>query len=180
MRSLNALLAAADPSQSIHPIFAEAKEVIWGGVSFLIILGLLIKLALPPAKKALGARTVRIQAELDAGEAARANAETEAQHIRTALGDIGAERARLLAEADTQAAALLVEGRARIEQDVADLFAKSRVDLQTASGRVSEELQSEIARASAQAIEHAVAESIDEAAHRRLIDSFIAKVGASS
>lgn len=101
MRSLNALVAAADPSQSIHPIFAEAKEVIWGGVSFLIILGLLIKLALPPAKKAMEARTVRIQAELDAGEAARANAETEALQIRTALGDIGAERARLLADADT-------------------------------------------------------------------------------
>lgn len=180
MTSLASLMAAADPSQSINPIFAEAKEVIWGGIAFLIILALMIKLALPPAKKAMAARTVRIQAELDAGEAARASAETEAQQIRTALGDIAAERARLLAEADAEAAALLVEGRARLEQDVADLLAKSRIDLQTASGRVSEELQSEIARASAEAIERAVAESIDYHTHRRLIDDFIAKVGAAS
>jgi F-type H+-transporting ATPase subunit b len=180
MSSLNALIAAADPSQSINPIFAEAKEVIWGGIAFLIILVLMIKLALPPAKKAMAARTARIQSELDAGEAARSNAQTEAQQIRTALGDIGSERARLLAEADTEAAALLVEGRARLEQDVADLMAKARIDLQTASGRVNEELQSEIARASAEAIERAVTESIDYNTHRRLIDDFIAKVGAAS
>jgi F-type H+-transporting ATPase subunit b len=180
MSAVTAVVAAADPSQSIHPIFAETKEIIWGGVAFLIIAVLLVKLAGPPIKKALAARTARIQAELDAAQAARTTAEGEAQQIRTALGDIQAERARLLAEADTEAAALLTEGRARLEQDVADLLAKARVDLQTASGRVSEELQSDIARASADAIERAVTESLDYNTHRRLIDEFIAKVGASS
>lgn len=180
MSFVTALLAAEDPSQSIHPIFPELKEIIWGGLAFLIIAGLLFKFAGPPIKKGLAARTARIQAELDAAEAARTAADAEAAQIRTALGDIAAERARLLAEADAEAAALLAEGRARLEQDVADLLAKARVDLQSATGRVSEELQGEISRAAAIAIERAVTDSLDDDTQRRLIDDFIAKVGAGS
>jgi F-type H+-transporting ATPase subunit b len=180
MSFMTVLLAAEDPSQSIHPIFPELKEIIWGGLAFLIIAGLLVKLAGPSIKKALADRTARIQAELDAAQAARTAAETEAQQIRTALGDIQSERTRLLAEADAEAAALLTEGRARLEQDVADLLAKARIDLQSATGRVSEELQGEIARASAVAIERVVVDVLDDDAQRRLIDDFIAKVGAAS
>jgi F-type H+-transporting ATPase subunit b len=180
MNLMATLLAADDPSQSIHPIFAELKEIIWGGIAFLIIAALLVKFAGPPIKNGLAARTARIQAELDAAQLARSTAETEAANIRTALGDIAAERTRLLAEADAEAAALLTEGRARLEQDVADLLAKARVDLQTATGRVNEELQSDIARASAEAIERVVVENLDYNTHRRLIDDFIAKVGAAS
>ena len=180
MKFVTALVAAEGPSQSIHPIFPELKEIIWGGLAFVIIAALLVKFAGPPIKKALAARTARIQAELDAAQAARSAAEDEARQIRTALGDIQAERARLLADADAEAQSILTEGRARLEQDVADLLARSRVDLQTATGRVNEELQSEIARASAEAIERAVTESIDYNTHRRLIDEFIAKVGAAS
>lgn len=180
MSIMSTLLAAEDPSQSIHPIFPELKEIIWGGLAFPIVAAMLVKFAGPQIKKALQARTDRIQAELDGAQAARSAAEDEARQIRTALGDIDAERARLLAQADAEAEALLVEGRARLEQDIADLLAKARVDLQSAAGRVNEELQQEIARASAEAIERAVTDSIDYNLHRRLIAEFIAKVGAPS
>ena len=46
----------------------------------------------------------------------QADAEAEAAQIRQAIGDIDAERARLLAEADVQAEALLDDGRARLER----------------------------------------------------------------
>lgn len=179
MRLITAVLAAEDPSQSISPILPETKEIIWGGLAFLIILGLLIKFAGPPIKKGLADRTARIQGELDRSSAARAQAEAEAAEIRGALGDVEAERDRLLAEADAEAEALLVEGRARLEAEVVDLRTKYAMELQSAGGRLNEEVMAEVGVVSVAAIENAVRASLDEATHQRLIEEFITKVGAS-
>ncbi len=81
-----------------------------------MIFGLLFWKAGPFAKKAWRRGPQRIQSELDAAAEAKASAEAEAARIRQATGDIEAERSRLLAEADTQAEALLAEGRARLDR----------------------------------------------------------------
>jgi F-type H+-transporting ATPase subunit b len=179
MRIVTALLAVEDPSQSISPIFPETKEIIWGGLSFLIILGLLIKFAGPPIKKGLADRTARIQGELDRSSQARAQAEVEAAEIRSALGDVEAERERLLAEADTEAEALLVEGRARLEEEIIELRTKHAIELQSAGGRLNEEVMAEVGVVSVEAIETAVRASLDDSTQQRLIEEFITKVGAS-
>ncbi len=131
-----------------------------------------------PIKKGMAARTAKIQAELDAGEADRVAADAEAARIRQAKGDIAAERARLLAEADAQASALLEDGRARLAQELVELDARAEADIVAAAGRSGDELRAEIARLSAAAVDHVVTGSIDAATHQELIENFIAKVGA--
>ena len=76
----------------------------------------------------------------------RPSAEAEAAQIRQAKGDIDAERARLLAEAEAQAAAVLADGRARLDDEVAELEAEPVADIAAAGSRVSDELRAEIAR----------------------------------
>ena len=106
MNWLNTLLiGAADPTQTHHWLLPETAEIIYGGIASVIVIGSLVKFAGPMAKKSLAARTERIQNEMDGARNARESAEVEAAEIRKALGDIGAERSRLLAEADSQAAA---------------------------------------------------------------------------
>ena len=87
-------------------IWPEPYEIIFGSMASGLIFGLLIKFVIPLAKKALSARTVSIQAELDSGANDLASAEQEAQDIRQAIGDIASERARILAETNVQAEAL--------------------------------------------------------------------------
>ncbi len=70
-------------------------------------------------KEGLAKRSERIGSEIEASEAARAAAETDAAQIRQALGDIESERARMLADADAQAEAILADGRTRISQELA-------------------------------------------------------------
>ncbi len=132
------------------------------------------------AKKALAARTARIQKQLDDAAADKASAASEAVQIRQAKGDIEGERARLLAEAKVQAEAVLSEGRARLEADATEMQARAVAEIDAAKGRGSDELRAEISRLSSAAAERAVAESIDEATHQQLIEAFIQKVGASS
>jgi F-type H+-transporting ATPase subunit b len=164
---------------TLKPILPETAEIIYGGIASLIIFAALYKFAWPQIKKAMAARTERIQKELDDAAADKASAAAEAAQIRQAKGDIAAERERLLAEADTQAAAVLEEGRARMAAEMADIEAKAMADIAAANSRVGDELRAEIARLSTAAVDHVVTGSLDEATHQELIESFIQKVGAS-
>ncbi len=161
-------------------IFPGRAEIIYGSIASILIFGLLYKFAGPAVKKGLAGRTERIQKELDSAAADTAAAATESGDIRKAKGDIGAERDRLIAEADAQATALLVDGRARLDAELAELKARAAADIETAKNRGVDELRAEIARLSSAAADRAVAESVDGAIQQDLIESFIQKVGAST
>lgn len=180
-----AILAAEgkviDPARSIHWLWPAQAELIYGSIASVIIFGALYKFAGPAVKKAMAARTDRIQQELDESEAAKTAAEAEAAGIRQAAGDIDAERERLFAEADAQAQSLLAEGRARLDQEVADLEARADADIAATAGRANDELRAEISRLAAVATDRVLADGVlDDATHQALIENFIARVGANS
>lgn len=162
-----------------HWLWPEQAEIIYGILASVIIFGLLFKFAGPMVKKAMSARTARIQKQLDDAAADKAAAATESAQIRQALGDIGSERDRLMADARAQAEIVLADGRTRLESDVVELNARAAAELESAKGRGSDELRAEISRLSVAAAERAVAESVDAQTHQDLIEAFIQKVGAS-
>lgn len=169
-----------DGARSEHWLWPADAELIYGTIASLLIFAALFKFAGPAVKKAMAARTERIQAELDESAAAKATAEAEAAEIRRAAGDIESERQRLLAEADDQAAALLAEGRARLEQEVADLEARADADIAVAAARANDELRAEISRLASAATDRVLASGVlDDQTQQALIENFIAKVGAS-
>jgi F-type H+-transporting ATPase subunit b len=165
---------------TIDPIFAPFWEAVISGAASLIVFALLYKFAAPAIRKSFAARTAGVQSRLDESAAAKAVAVTEADRIREAQGDIEAERTRLRAEADAQAEALLTDGRARIEVEMAELEARATTDIAAAAGRSSDELRAEIARHSGVAIDRIVSDTLDDATHQVLIEGFISRVGASS
>ncbi len=172
-------LSEGDITQTPSKFWPEPYEIIFGSIASLLVFGLLVKFAGPVAKKGMQARTAKIQAEIDAGEQAVAAAEIEAAQIRSAKGDIDGERERLLTQADAQAAAILEEGRSRVAAEVADLEARSVLDIAAAQSRSGDELRAEIARLSTAAVDHVVTGSLDDATHQELIESFISRVGAA-
>lgn len=167
-------------STSLHPILPPIGEMIIGSLASLIVFGLLYKFAGPAIKKSFSDRTARIQKELDDSAAAAAAAEAEAQRIRAAKGDIDAERSRLYAEADAQAEALLADGRTRIDSEMVDVEQRADAEIAAAAGRSGDELRAEIARHASGAIDRVVGGTLDDATQQDLIESYIARVGASS
>jgi F0F1-type ATP synthase membrane subunit b/b' len=155
-------------------------EIAWGGIASAIIIGVLVWKGGPPVKKFFAARTAKIQKELDDAAADKSAAESEATNIRQAKGDIAAERALIIAEAQAQADALLIDGRARLVTEVADLETRAASDLVAAQGRVGDELRGEISRLSSAAVDQVVNGTLDDATHQELIEHFIAHVGARS
>jgi F-type H+-transporting ATPase subunit b len=183
--SLPTMFIAAEEGHAIdethHWLLPETAEYIYGGIAFVVVMLLFWKLGVFKAiGKAWKDRTAKVQQQIDDSAAARATAETEASDIRRAAGDIAAERSRLLADADVQADQLLVDGRARIEVEVAELEARAGAGIASAAHRSGDELQGEISRLAAATAEQLVHGALDEATHQRLIEDFIAKVGATS
>ena len=172
-------ILAADPSETHHWLLPETAEIIYGGIASVIVICGLIKFAGPMVKKSMAARTERIQKELDASANDLAAAQSDAANIRTALGDIDAERARLLADANAQAASLLRDGRARITTEIAELEAKAEADIAAAAARGGDELRAEIGRVSTAALDKVLPSVLDDATQQSLVENFIAKVGAS-
>jgi|SRR6478609_6150072 len=177
-----AYLAAESHEPETHsPIFPEKPEMIYGGIAFVIVILLFWKLGVfKMIAKALKDRTAKVQKELDDSAAARNSAQAESAQIRQAAGDIESERARLFAEAEADAAALIVDGRSRLETEVAELEARADADIAAAASRGSDELHADIARMSGAASERLIPSVLDDATQNELIESFIAKVGASS
>ena len=165
---------------SADPILPPVKEIFIGGAASLIVFAALWKFAMPAIRKAMADRTARIQGDLEGATGAKTDAETRAQEIRTALGDIDGERQRLFAEADAQAEAILTDGRARLDQEIAELHERADADIAGAASRGGDELRSDIGRNAAGSIDRVVTETLDDAAQRDLIESFIQRVGASS
>ena len=172
------LIAAEGPPtyESPHWFFPKTFEIIYGGLAAVLVIGALIKFVGPMIKKSLAARTERIQNEIDNARNARSNAETEAQQIRSALGDISSERSRILAEADAAAAVVLSEGRARVAAEMADVEAKALADIANASGRVQDELASDIKRLARIASDKVIASAMSDSVRQDLIENFISGV----
>jgi len=168
-----------DPSHSVHWLWPEQAELIYGSIASVIIFFLIWKFAGPSIAKAMSDRTEGIQTELDDSASAKSDAEAEAADIRQAAGDIDSERQRLFTEADTQAEALLIDGRARLDAEVADLESRADADIASMAGRAGDELRADMSRLANEATDRVLAGGIDAATQQDLIESFIQKVGQS-
>ena len=162
-----------------HSWLPETFEIIYGGLASVIIIGALVKFILPMWKKALTARSEAIGKDLLQAHNNRQNSINLAATIRSDKGDIEAERARILAEADVTAARVLSEGRARVEVEAAEAEAKAVSDIEAGQGRLTAEVQGQVATLASAATEHVVTGSLDNATLVNLIEDFIAKVGAA-
>ena len=95
-----------DCQKAPSPILPAKNELIWGTISFVVLFVLLWKFAWPGLKKGMETRTERIRGDLDAAEAAKAEAEHVLDDYRAQLADARNESARIIEEARQQADAL--------------------------------------------------------------------------
>jgi F-type H+-transporting ATPase subunit b len=178
-----ALVAAQAGATEFHADntwLPESSEILWGTIAFLIVLYLLIKFAAKPIGASLRGRTERIANEIESAAKARTDAEADVARVRQNLADVDVERARILAAADETAERIRIEGIERNDAEVAELDARADADIATLRGRASSELQAQVAAWASEATERIVLASLDNATTQRLIEDYIAKVGAAS
>ena len=177
MNALSGLFAATEGESTSNPIIPELFEVVWGTIAFFVLLIVMWKFALPPIRRAMEARTERIQGDLDAA----ATAKTEAEELRASydarLAEANAEAARIIEEARAKAEEVRQERLAAIEPEIAERRAQAEADIEAARERAMAEVRADITSIAVSAAEQVVMASIDEAAHAQLIEDYIERVG---
>jgi F-type H+-transporting ATPase subunit b len=160
------------------PITPAKNELIYGGLSFLLLLVVLWKFGLPAAGKMMTARTERIRKSIDDAETAKAEAETVLAEYQRQLSDARAEASRIVEEARSQADVVANDIKARAEAEANELRQRNAEQVGAERDRVLGELQGQVATLAIDLAEKVVESSIDRETSTRLIEGYIASVGS--
>ncbi len=158
------------------PLTVEFGLMFWTFVVFLLLLLILKKFAYPALLGAVEARERALQEQLDAAE--RNRAESEA---------LLAEHKKLLAEARTQAHALLVEARTTAEKERAlamektlqeqqQLLERARRDIVAERDRAIAELRHEAVELSLAAASKLIGERLTSDTDRKLVEEYLSRL----
>ena len=169
-----------DCHEAPNPILPETNEIIWGGLSFLILLAGLWKFAFPAMKQGLADRSAKIAADIDAAEEAKAAAVAKAAEYDAKLADAKSEAARIIEEARQDADAYRADKRAEADAEVARMKEQAAADVEASKAQILADVRGEVANLAIGAAEQVVGASLDRDANVALVEQFIDSVGTRS
>ncbi len=161
------------------PILPELDEIIWGGLAFVILFGFMAWKGFPAVKRAMDARSEKIRADLDAADAAKADALRTKSTYEAELAEAKTAAAAIIDEARGQADQLRQDLQARAEADIAEQRARAANDIESSRRQALDDLRTEVAAIAVGAAERVVGASLDADVHRSLIDGYIDEVAGA-
>jgi F-type H+-transporting ATPase subunit b len=169
-----------EEQQAPNPIIPAWNEVIWGSLAFLILFVAIAKWGFPAIKKAMDARSDKIQGDIDAAERARSEAEQVKSDLEAQLADARAQANRIIDEARQQAEALKAERVATLDAELAERRQAAMGDIEAAKAQAMADLQGQITDIAIGAAERVVQANLDPATNAQIVERYIAEVGATS
>jgi len=142
-------------------------------VSFIVLFAVLYKLLYRPVLRALDQRSDRIRESLEAAQTARDEAAKSREEIQQQLDAARAEGQQLVVRAREVADRFREEELAKAREDIEAGRARAEADIRRERDAAIEELRREFAGLAMAAAERVIERSLDESAHRQLIDSVL-------
>jgi F-type H+-transporting ATPase subunit b len=167
-----------DCQESPSLIAPATNELIWGAISFVVLVFLLWKFAWPGIKNGMENRSERIRRDLSEAESARTQAEQVLAGYQSQLADARNESARIIEEARQTADSMRRDLQQRAEADVAEMRQKAAADIEAAKAQAVADLQAEVASLAIGAAEQVVERSLDRETNVALVERYIQQVSA--
>ncbi len=161
-------------------ILPATNELVWGIISFVVLLILMGKFAWPGIKKGMADRTERIRGDLDQAEQAKTEAQTVLDEYRAQLADAKNESARIIEEARQQADALKKDQEQRLQTELAEMRTRAAADVEAAKVQAIADLRADVANLAIEAAEVVVQRSLDRATQTQLVESYIDQLASRS
>jgi F-type H+-transporting ATPase subunit b len=161
------------------PILPAIDELVWGILSFLVLLFVMWKFAYPAVQKGMEARTERIRADLDAAESAKTEATSVLDGYRAELAGAKSEAGRIIEEARQAADALKKDQEARLQTELADIRTRATADIEAAKVQAIADLRGEVAQLAVGAASVVVHKNLDPATQTQLIEDYINQVSST-
>jgi F-type H+-transporting ATPase subunit b len=166
---------AAEPhaEEKTNPILPAGNEIVWGAISFLILLFLISKFAYPAIKKGIDARADKIRGSLDEAERTRDEANGILEDYRRQLADAKNESARIIEEARQSADKLRQDLKKQAEAEVAEIKSRAQEDIAAQVERAMGDLRARVADMTIELTEKVVQRNLDRETNLALIERFI-------
>jgi len=147
-------------------------------INFVVFVGLIAWFGRKPLRAALDKRYADVAKEIEAAQAARAQAEARLSEYKAKVAELAAENERLLADVragtDAEVARILADARAEVDRTARD--AELRLDQE--SKKLRDQLHAEAARLAVAVADRLVRQQLDAAAQARLVDAALADLEA--
>jgi F-type H+-transporting ATPase subunit b len=145
---------------------------------FLVTIGLAWRWALGPISRVIQAREEKIEAGMRAAEEAQKARDEVKVEVARLLEEARNQAREVISRAHQEAAAEGEELRARARRDAEAQLEKARSDIQVERDRAIQELRTEMSALVVEAAGRVLGQTIDEKAHRRLIEESLHQVSA--
>jgi F-type H+-transporting ATPase subunit b len=166
--------------QSKNPILPSGAEIVWGVISFVVLLAILWKFAFPAVVKTMQGRTERIRNNIDEAQKVRDDAEHILADYQRQLADARNEANRIIEEARQAAEQVRQDMVRRADEEVAELRRRNASDLQVAQERAISQLQDQVRNLALDLAEKVVGANLDRERNLVLIDQYIAELNRAS
>lgn len=168
-----AAFAAEEGPSGIAALGISLPGLIAQLVNFAILLVILRLFLFGPIVRMVDERKRRIEAGLQASEAAAAAAQASQEGARRALDEARAEGRELVARAQETARRLRGELEQQARADADRIVARAREEMEQERVQAVEALRAEFANLTVLAAERVIGQALDRNAHQRLIDEVL-------
>jgi F-type H+-transporting ATPase subunit b len=175
---LAVLAQEAAPTSEKADLYPKAAELITAALAFFILFFFFWKWVLPAINKLLEERRQQIQGQLESAEETRRQAEQELADYRAQLANAREEANRIIEEARVTAEQLRRDIQANAEQEAQNTVARAQEEIRAERDRVFNELRTQVGEIAVELAGRVVGQSLDQQAHEKLIDDYIAQVAA--
>jgi F-type H+-transporting ATPase subunit b len=172
-----AILAAEEGGESsggLSLVLPHPEELIAGIIAFSIVFFFVWKWALPSVNRSLEQRQVAITGQIEQAEKARTEAESLLADYKGQLAEARAEGNKIIEEARQSAEQVRADIVARAEAESDQIRARARDEAAGEKARALAEARSQVGDISVDLAGKIVGESLDQDAHKALIDRYLA------
>jgi F-type H+-transporting ATPase subunit b len=160
--------------QNANPLRPDWAEVIFGGLSFVVVFFVLAKMLLPRIQQTLAERTDAIEGGIKRAEEAQDEAQRLLEQYKEQLAEARHEAARLREEAREQGAQIIAEMREQAQTEAQRVIDQAHSQIEADRQQAFTRLRTEIGELAVDLAGRIVGESLEDEARRRgTVDRFL-------
>jgi F-type H+-transporting ATPase subunit b len=145
-------------------------------IAFAIFVWFCIKYVWPPISNALHERQKKIADGLDAASRASRDLEVAQEKAEQTLRESKEQASQILEQANKRSAQIVEEARDQARAEGERLVASARSEIEQEVNRAKEDLRAQVSHLAIIGAERVLEASVDEQAHRKLLDELAAEL----
>lgn len=169
------LVFASEGSSGSAILLPATYDLIWGGLSFVIVLLLFWKFVLPAMQKVMAERTEKIEGGIAKAEAMQVEAAESLKEYRAQLAAAREEAAAIRTQAQADRKAIVDEARAEAAAAASQVTQAAHAELARERAQIVGQLTAQVGTVAVELASKVVGTALsDDARVRETVDAFIA------